>query len=66
MVDWCKGEVCGNSSVASLVSDIRQYLSAWEGFEISFVSRNMNSFADTLAKNGSSGCKNRLEWGDVV
>ena len=52
--------------VAKLVPNIRQFLMTWDGLQIKFLSRELNSLADCLAKNGSNGCRDRLEWGDIV
>ncbi|KAK3184730.1 hypothetical protein Dsin_032016 [Dipteronia sinensis] len=43
----------------------RQFLLSWDGLEIKYVPRDMNSLADYLVKNGSHGYGDRLEWGDL-
>ncbi|KAK0596501.1 hypothetical protein LWI29_016324 [Acer saccharum] len=45
--------------------DIRQFLKSSDGFDIKYMPRESNSFADSLAKAASSGGGDRLEWGDV-
>ncbi|KAK3194477.1 hypothetical protein Dsin_025787 [Dipteronia sinensis] len=64
-VSWCNGEDFGSLNVVNLVYDIRQYLLSCVGFQIKFMPRESNSFADCLAKNGSSRSGDRLEWGDL-
>ena len=66
VVSWCNGEDFGNLNLVNLVYDIRQLIQSWNGFEIKFLPRELNSFADCLAKNSSNGCGNRLEWGDLI
>ncbi|KAK2633910.1 hypothetical protein Ddye_028702 [Dipteronia dyeriana] len=63
-VFWCNDEDIRNSSLVIFVYDIRQLLLSLSGLSIKFVSRDANSFADCLAKNGSSGVGDRLEWSD--
>ena len=61
-VAWFNGEDFRNFNLVHLVHDIRQFLLSWEGLEIIYVPRDMNSLADCLAKTGSRGHRNRLEW----
>ena len=64
-VAWIKGSDFGNLQLVNLVYDIRQFLKSSNNFDIKFMPRDSNAFADSLAKAGSSGGVERLEWGDV-
>ncbi|KAK2636756.1 hypothetical protein Ddye_031548 [Dipteronia dyeriana] len=66
VVAWCNGEEFDNFNLIHLVHDIRHILQSWEGLEIKFLPRELNSFADCLAKDASGRCRDRLEWGDFV
>ena len=63
-MSWCNGEDFGNLNLVNVIYDIRQLLLSWEGLEIKFLPRGLNSYADCLAKNGSNSCGDRLEWCD--
>ena len=65
VVSWCNGEDFGNLSLVNFVLDIRQLLLSWDGLQIKYSPRGSNSFADRLAKMGSNGGGDRIEWGDI-
>ena len=65
VVSWCNGEDFGNLSLVNLLYNIRQILHSLDCLTIKFMPRGSNSFADCLAKNGSSCSGDRLEWGDI-
>ncbi|KAK3205558.1 hypothetical protein Dsin_019604 [Dipteronia sinensis] len=64
-VDCILGSDFGNLQLVNFVYDIRQFLNSSDGFDIKFMSRSANSSADCLAKAGSLGRRDRLEWGNV-
>ncbi|KAK2662261.1 hypothetical protein Ddye_000835 [Dipteronia dyeriana] len=65
VVGWIKGLDFSNLQLVHLVYDIRQFLKSSAGFDIKYMPRELNSFADNLAKAASSDGRDRLEWGDV-
>ena len=62
-VSWINGSDFGNLRLFRLIQDIRRFKLSWEGISIKVTPRETNSLADSLAKNGSAGCGDRLEWG---
>ncbi|KAK1592575.1 hypothetical protein Q3G72_027288 [Acer saccharum] len=64
-VSWIKSVDFGNLQLVHLLYDIRQFLKSLNGFDIKYMPRESNSFADSLAKAASSEGGDRLEWGDV-
>ncbi|KAK3219593.1 hypothetical protein Dsin_013563 [Dipteronia sinensis] len=48
-----------------LVYDIHLFLKSSDGFDLRYMPRESNSMAESLAKAGSSGGRDRLEWEDV-
>ena len=59
-VDWIKSSEFGSIQLVHLIYDIRQFLKSSVGFDIQYVPRELNSFADSLAKATYSGGSNRL------
>ncbi|KAK3199765.1 hypothetical protein Dsin_023180 [Dipteronia sinensis] len=64
-VAWIKESEFGNLQLVYLVYDIRLFLKSSYGFDLRYMPRESNSMVDSLAKVGSSGGWDRLEWGDV-
>jgi hypothetical protein len=63
-VSWIKSKDFGNFKLVNLIYDIRSFLHNSIGKSIFFKPRGSNSFADSLAKGGSSRSGDRLEWSD--
>ena len=61
-VSWMNGSDFGNIKLVQLVYDVRQALQFREGLSVKFMTRNFNSFADGLAKDGSGRNGERLVW----
>ena len=56
------GSDFGSFKLVQFVSDVRQILQFREGLSIKFMTRESNSFADGLAKDGSGRKGERLVW----
>ncbi|KAK3210686.1 hypothetical protein Dsin_015392 [Dipteronia sinensis] len=61
---WINEEGFKNLSLVNMVYDVRSYLATLGGTVVSFVPRASNSFADSLAKLGSSMSGDFIQWGD--
>ncbi|KAK3195553.1 hypothetical protein Dsin_026863 [Dipteronia sinensis] len=64
-VSWVNDGDFGNLAHIQSVYDIRGMLKAAGGMKVSFDYRIYNSFADSLAKMGSSRAGDFAEWGDI-
>ena len=60
-VSWCNRGDFGNINLVDLVYDIRLFLISMKGTSIKFMLRGGNSYADGLAKLGSSRPSDRVE-----
>ena len=65
-VSWVnKSEDLGSFKHIDTIYDIKTYLKDWGNCSVEFNYRNSNSFADSLAKMGSSRQGDFLQWGDL-
>ena len=60
-VSWVLGEGIGNIDNWEYIVDIKECLKAMPHLSVAFRSRASNSFADSLAKRGSSATED-VEW----
>ncbi|KAK3219591.1 hypothetical protein Dsin_013561 [Dipteronia sinensis] len=65
VIAWIKDSEFGNLQLVHLVNDIRLFLKSSYSFDLRYMPRESNSMAESLAKAGSSGGRDRLEWEDV-
>ena len=63
-VSWANGKDFGSFKLVNLIFDIRNALQSLVGLLVCFKHKESNSFADSLAKGGSSNSGDRLEWSD--
>ena len=63
IVSWINGDNFGSFALVDMVYDLRSFLQHNKDVSVIFMHRGSNSFADGLAKRGSSNCGERLEWG---
>ncbi|KAK3206432.1 hypothetical protein Dsin_020478 [Dipteronia sinensis] len=63
-VSWVNDEDFGNIGHINSIYDIRSSMSYFGSLEVVYDSRAFNSFADSLAKMGSSIVGDFVEWGD--
>ncbi|KAK2651884.1 hypothetical protein Ddye_011740 [Dipteronia dyeriana] len=63
VVSWINGDDFGNFILVGLIHDIRQFKISLANVDFKFTPRVSNSLADSLAKRGSGGFGDRLEWG---
>ena len=62
-VSWVNDKVgFGNLNNVDIIYDIRSYLQSMKGMRVIYNLRSTNSFADNLAKLGSSSGEDKLEW----
>ncbi|KAK3206963.1 hypothetical protein Dsin_021009 [Dipteronia sinensis] len=55
----------GSLKHVDLIYDIREFMKVLKGIDVVYNPRHRNSFADNLAKMGSSNIGDRLVWGDL-
>ncbi|KAK3189743.1 hypothetical protein Dsin_029304 [Dipteronia sinensis] len=65
VASWINEERFGCLNQVDMVYNIRSYLEPLSGTAVSYASRASNSFADNLAKLGSSSTVDFIQWGDT-
>ncbi|KAK2662554.1 hypothetical protein Ddye_001128 [Dipteronia dyeriana] len=65
VVSWVNNGDFGNIGCVNAIYDIRSAMRILGGVEVVYDSRAFNSFADSLAKMGSSERGDFVEWRDI-